>query len=65
MAEPSKIIVLSPDELKALIREAVAEALESERRDSPPKEWMKASELARAYNLPNADCAGEACCLFR
>ena len=56
MSEPAKIVVLSPDELRALIHEAVTAALKGngDGRDGGlgDKEWLKAEEAAKLYGLP-------------
>lgn len=56
MGETAKVAVLSPDELKSLIREAVAEALKAngsgQSVNPGSKEWLKAEDLAKLYGLP-------------
>ena len=52
MSDPAKIIVMSPDELEALVVRAVAQALEGSQKTAAPKDWLRADELANVYGLP-------------
>ena len=52
MSEPAKIIVVSPDELEALVMRAVEQALDGSRKATVPKDWLKAEEVANQYGLP-------------
>ena len=57
MSEAAKVVVLSPEDLKSLIREAVTEALKGELDGRETvnlanKDWLKAEEAAQLYGLP-------------